>query len=144
MTDANINRCQYWQALKITKNYCHYWIHRPWFVQSTKLKHLPFFVQNYGLKHDRCKHWQVSRITENYCHQWIQHLQIVHYAKFRGKWLTSFPVSRSPSPILISRSPFPFLKIALIIVLNKICFYSFRSSCWEIFYKIATSVLHQW
>ena len=63
---------------------------------SSKLKHLPFFIQNYGLKDDRCQHWQVSRITENYCHQWIQHLQIVHYAKFRGKWLTPFPVPRSP------------------------------------------------
>ena len=40
---------------------------------SSKLKHLPFFVQNYDLKDDRCQHWQVSRITENYCHQWIQH-----------------------------------------------------------------------
>ena len=38
------------------------------------------------------KRWQVSRITENYCHQWIQHFQIVHYGKFLGKWLTSFPV----------------------------------------------------
>ena len=71
---------------------------------SSKLKHLPFFVQNYGLKDDRCQHWQVSRITENYCHQWIQHLQIVHYAKFYGKWSTSFPVPCSP---------FPFLKIVL-------------------------------
>ena len=62
------------------------------YVNSSKLKYLPFFVQNYGLKDDRCQHWQVSRITENYCHQWIQHLQIVHYAKFRGKWFTSFPV----------------------------------------------------
>ena len=45
---------------------------------SLKLKHLLFFIQNYGLKDDRCKHWQVSRITENYCDQWIWHLQIVH------------------------------------------------------------------
>ena len=44
----------------------------------------------------QCQHWQVSRITSNYCHQWIQHLQIVYYAKFCGKWLTSFPVARSP------------------------------------------------
>ena len=59
---------------------------------SSKSKHLSFFIQNNGLKDDRCQHWQVSRITDNYCHQWIQHFQIVHYAKFRGKWLTSFPV----------------------------------------------------
>ena len=58
----------------------------------SKLKHLLFFIQNYGLKDDRYQHWQVSRITENYCHQWIQYLQIVHYAKMCGKWLTSFPV----------------------------------------------------
>ena len=59
---------------------------------SSKLKHLLLFIQNYGLKDDTCQHWQVSRITKNYCHQWIQHLQIVHYAKFREKWLTSFLV----------------------------------------------------
>ena len=51
------DRCQYWQPSEITKTYCHHWIHRPRFVQSTKfhqkLKHLPFFVQNYGPKDDR-------------------------------------------------------------------------------------------
>ena len=38
--------------------------------------------------------WQVPTLagTENYCHQWIQHPQIVDDAKFRGKWITSFPV----------------------------------------------------
>ena len=50
------------------------------------------------------KRWQVSRITEDYCHQWIQHLQIVHYVKFRDRWLTSFPVPRSTLPV--PRSPF--------------------------------------
>ena len=84
---------------------------------SSKLKHLPFFFQNYGLKDDRCQHWQVPRMTENYCHQWIQHLQIVDYAKFRGKRLTSFPVPRSPlripcPPFSVPHSTFPFLKIA--------------------------------
>ena len=59
---------------------------------SSNLKHLPLVVQNYGLKDDRCWHWQVSSITENYCHEWIQHLTIVHYAKFRGKWLAPLPV----------------------------------------------------
>ena len=44
----------------------------------------------------QCQHWQVSRITKNYRHWWIQHLQIVQYAKFRGKWLTSFPIPCSP------------------------------------------------
>ena len=63
---------------------------------SSKLKYLPFFVQNYGLKDGRCQHWQVPRITESYCHQWIQHLQIAHFAKFRGNWLTSFPIPRFP------------------------------------------------
>ena len=37
-----------------------------------------------------------------------------------------------------------FSHVSLIIILNKICFYSFRSSHWGIFYKMATSVLHQW
>ena len=69
---------------------------------SSKLKHLLFFVQNYGLKEDRCQHWQVSKITGNYCRQWIQQLQIVHYAKLPGKWLTSFP----------------FLKIAQLALIN--------------------------
>ena len=50
----------------------------------------------------QCQHWQVSRITKNYRHWWIQHLQIVHYTKFRGKWLTSFPFPCSPFPV----SPF--------------------------------------
>ena len=36
-----------------------------------------------------------------------------------------------------------FLHFSLIIILSKICFYSFRSSHWEIFYKITTPVLHQ-
>ena len=63
---------------------------------SSKLKHLLLFIQNYGLKDDTCQHWQVSRITKNHCHQLIQHLQIVHYVKFCGKWLTSFPVPCSP------------------------------------------------
>ena len=36
-----------------------------------------------------------------------------------------------------------FSHLSLIIILNKMCFYPFRSSHWEIFYKIATSVLHQ-
>ena len=35
-----------------------------------------------------------------------------------------------------------FSHLSLITILNKICFYSFRSSHSEIFYKIATSVLH--
>ena len=87
------------RASKTTKNYCHHWTQTfAEYKLSSKLKHLPFFVQICGLKDDRCQHWQVSRITENYCHQWIQHLQIVHYAKFRGKWLTSLPVPRSPFP----------------------------------------------
>ena len=85
----NYDRCQNWQVSILTgiKNYKN--LVSPLSVQSTK----------FGLKDDRCQHWQVSRITENYCHQWIQYLQIVHYAKFRGKWLTSFPAPRFPIPI---------------------------------------------
>ena len=146
------NRYQYWQASRITKNYCQHWIHQPRFVQNfikigrfaifgpklwpkrwqvplstgvnndrrhklirtvvtieftafdlcrvrnIKIEAFTVLRLNYGLQDDRCQYWQLSRITESYCHQWIQHLQVVHHAKFRGKWLTSFP--------------FPFLKIA--------------------------------
>ena len=71
------DRCQYWQVpnltgiknhkkllslLNSTSSICvEYEI-------SSKLKHLPFFVQNYGLKDDRCQHWQVSilRGVKNY------------------------------------------------------------------------------
>ena len=162
MAGANIDRCQIWQASRITKKLlsllnsppslcAEYKVsskleHLLFFVQNygltddrcqqlqvsiltavknykkilsllnsppslcaenevlSKLKHLPFFVQNYGLKDDSCQHWQLSWIIENYCSQWIQHLQIVHYAKFRRKWLTSFPVPHSPIPA--PRSPF--------------------------------------
>ena len=100
MTGPNIDRWQYWQTSKITKNYCHRWIHRPRFVQITK------FHQNWSICRSSSKTmtwkmtgWQVSRITENYFHQWIQHLQIVHYAKFRGKWLTSFADPRFSFPV---------------------------------------------
>ena len=37
------DRCQNWQSSKITKNYCHHWIHHPRFVQSTK------FHQNWNI-----------------------------------------------------------------------------------------------
>ena len=41
--------------------------------------------------------WQVPTLAgvknhRKLLYQWIQHLQIVDYAKFRGKWITSFPV----------------------------------------------------
>ena len=104
------DRCQYWQVSNLTgiENHKKFLslLNSSLSVEyeiSSKLKHLPFFAQNYGMKDDRYQSWQVPRITENYCHQWIQHLQIVHYAKFCEKRLTSFPVPRSP---------FPFLKIA--------------------------------
>ena len=99
------DRCQYWQMSNLTGVENHKkllsLLNSPSslcvkYEISSKLKHLPFFVQNYGLKDDRCQHWQVSRITENYCHRWIQHLKIAHYAKFREKWLSSFPVPYSP------------------------------------------------
>ena len=109
LTGVTTDGCQYWQASKITKKLLSPLnslpsIHAEYEI-SSKLKHLPFFFQNYVLKDDRCQHWQVSRIIENYCHQWIQHLQIVDYAKFRGKWFTSFPFPICPSPFPVSRSP---------------------------------------
>ena len=103
MTGANIDRNQIWQASRITKNNCRYWIHHPHFVQSTK------FHQN-ETSAVLCpklwpERWQVptlagvKNLRKLYCHQWIHHLQIVHCAKFHGKWLTSFPVPRSPFPV---------------------------------------------
>ena len=95
------HRCQYWEVWNFRGVENHERLlsllnsspsHCVEFEISSKLKHLSFFVQNYGLKDNRYQYWQVSRITENYCHQWIQYLQIVHYAKIFGKWLTSLPV----------------------------------------------------
>ena len=95
------HRCQYWEVSNFRGVENHEKLlsllnsppsHCVEFEISSKLKHLLFFVQNYGLKDNRYQYWQVSRITENYCHQWIKYLQIVHYAKIFGKWLTSLPV----------------------------------------------------
>ena len=105
------DRCQYWKVPNLTSEENHKkqlsLLNSPpslcvEYEMKLKLKHLLFFVQNYGLKEDRCQHWQVSKITGNYCRQWIQQLQIVHYAKLPGKWLTSFP----------------FLKIAQLALIN--------------------------
>ena len=35
----------------------------PEYKVSWKLKHLPFFIQICGLKHDRCQYWQRSKLT---------------------------------------------------------------------------------
>ena len=105
LTSVNIDRRQ-----KLPKNYCHHWIHRPWFVQSMKI------LQNWRICHSLSKA-MASKMTvptlasvknhKNYRHWWIQHLQIVQYAKFRGKWLTSFPIPCSPFPVpLFKDSPF--------------------------------------
>ena len=104
MTGAYIDRFQYLKASKLIKKILSPLNSPPCIFAeyeiSSKLKHLLLFVQNYGLKDGTCHHWEVSRITQNYCHQWIQYLQIVHYAKFRGKWLASFPVPHSSFPFL--------------------------------------------
>ena len=104
-------RYQHWQVSILTgvKNYKNLLSplnSRPPFCAeykiSSKLKHLPFFFQDYGLKDDS----DIDRCQESQnCHQWIQHLQIIHFAKFCGRWLTLFPTPRSP--LFIPRFPFP-------------------------------------
>ena len=78
------------RASKTTKNYCVHW------TSVFDLCRIQSFIKIEASAVLRPKlwpkRWQVSRTAENYCYQWIQHLQIVQYAKFRGKWLTSFPV----------------------------------------------------
>ena len=65
-------RCQYWQRSKLTSIKNHKKLLPPLnspasicveYEISSKLKHLPFFVQKYGLKEDSCQHWQVSKVT---------------------------------------------------------------------------------
>ena len=78
---------------------------------SWKLKHLPFFVQNYGLKDDRFQQWQVSILTgvEITALDWYRvqnFIKIEAFAVLRPKlwpkrWqvptlLNSFPVPHSP------------------------------------------------
>ena len=78
------------RASKTTKNYCVHW------TSVFDLCRIQSFIkiEAFAVLRPKLwpKRWQVSRTAENYCYQWIQHLQIVQYAKFRGKWLTSFPV----------------------------------------------------
>ena len=50
---------------------------------SSKLKHLPFFVQNfqnYGLTSINIDRRQ--KLQKNYCHHWIQHPRFVQSTKF--------------------------------------------------------------
>ena len=94
MTSVNIDRCQ-----KLEKKYCHHWIHRPRLCRVRNFFKIDAFATlrpKLWPQRWQCEHWQVSRITKKYCHWWIQHLQIVHYAKFRRKCLTSFPVPCYP------------------------------------------------
>ena len=105
MTGANINKCQYWQASKITQNYCHYWIHRLQFVHSTKIssKIEAFAVLCPKLWPER---WQVPTLTG-----------VKNHRKLLPS-MNSAPSNCSLCKIswkmvsLTPRSPFPFLKIA--------------------------------
>ena len=132
MTDANIDGLSFWRASKIRKKILSLLISPlsicAEYEISSKLKHLLFFVQNRGLKDGRCQHWQVSRITKNFCHQWIQDLQIVHYAKFHGKWLTSFPIP------LFKDSHFNYVIIYKPLSHNHLIFWCF--------YKYSLSMTH--
>ena len=70
--DLKDDRCQYWQVPNLTglENYKKLLslLNSPpslcaEYEISSKLKHFPFFVQNYGLTDDKCQHWQVSTLT---------------------------------------------------------------------------------
>ena len=67
MAGANIDRCQIWQASRITKKLLSLLNSPPSlcaeYKVSSKLEHLLFFVQNYGLTDDRCQQLQVSILT---------------------------------------------------------------------------------
>ena len=107
MTGANIDKCQIWQASKIPKNYCHYWIHHPHFVSSTK------FHQNWSIFALRPKlpklwpnRWQVHRLTsvnidrrqkleKKYCHHWIHCPRFVQSTKFLQNWRISHSSSKA-------------------------------------------------
>ena len=66
-------RCQYWQVPNLSGVENHKkllsLLNSPpslcaEYEISSKLKHLPFFIQNYGLTDDSCQHWQVLQITK--------------------------------------------------------------------------------
>ena len=65
MTGASIDRCQIWQAWRIAKNYCHYWIHRSHFVLSTK------FHQNWSICRSSSKTmaWQMTGANIDRCYK---------------------------------------------------------------------------
>ena len=110
MTGANIDKCQNWQAPRITINYCHYSVYHFRFVQSTKFHQTEAFavlLPNYGLKDDRCQHWQVSRTTENLLSSMNSTLSNYWLCKILWKMVNVIP--RSPFPT--SCSSFPILKI---------------------------------
>ena len=65
MTGASIDRCQIWQAWRIAKSYCHYWIHRSHFVLSTK------FHQNWSICRSSSKTmaWQMTGANIDRCYK---------------------------------------------------------------------------
>ena len=99
LTSVNIDTRQ-----KLQKNYCHHWIHQPQFVQRTK------FLQNWRICHSSSK-VMASKMTVPTLASVKNHKQLLS------------PVNSAPSNCLlckilwkmanlISRSSFPFLKIA--------------------------------
>ena len=81
-----------------------------------KIEHLPFFVQNYGLKDDRCQHWQGVKNHRKLL--WSINSAPLNCSLCKISWTmvnliprSPFPVPHSPFPVPLS--PFPFLQITL-------------------------------
>ena len=81
MTGANIGSYHIGQASRIAKKLLLLLNSSPSisvkYEMSSKLKHLPFLFQNYGLKIDRYQYWQAEKITKRFCHHWIQGLRFI-------------------------------------------------------------------
>ena len=104
------DRCQYWQVSNLTgienhKKLLSLLNSPPSLCVEckilSKLEHLPFFVQNYGLTDDRCIYWQISIFTgikknkKNYCHHWIDRPRFVQSMKFHQNWSICYSSSKT-------------------------------------------------
>ena len=88
LTDGRcqIERCQYWQVSKITKNYCHHWIHRPWFVQCTK------FHQNWSIYRSSSKTmaWKMTDANIVRCQESQKTIVINEFSTFKLYTMQNF------------------------------------------------------
>ena len=88
LTDGRcqIERCQYWQASKIRKNYCRHWIHRPWFVQRTK------FHQNWSIYRSSSKTmaWKMTHTNIGRCQESQKTIVINEFSTFKLYTMQNF------------------------------------------------------